>query len=115
MQHFPTATFSYLTNYGCGLTFRGQLPLPMAKILIVDDEPPILMLEKFILEQAGHTISEAYNGQDALKALGVDPSDLSTLLPDLIVLDVMMPLLDGYNVSLKMKDHPRARTVPIIV
>ena len=87
----------------------------MANILCVDDEPPILMLEKFILEQAGHVIFEAYNGQDALKALGVDPSDSTTLLPDLMVLDVMMPLLDGYSVSLRMKDHPRARTIPIIV
>ena len=87
----------------------------MANILIVDDEPPIIMLMKFILQKAGHVISEASNGQEAVKALGIEPPDPAATLPDLVVLDIMMPVMDGYTVAVMMKDCPRTSGIPILI
>ncbi|MBI3553173.1 MAG: response regulator [Elusimicrobia bacterium] len=87
----------------------------MAKILIVDDEPAVVLLMTFILEKVGHTITKAYNGQEALKALGVNPPDPSAELPELILLDVMMPIVDGYTVAITLRNDPRAAVVPILV
>lgn len=87
----------------------------MARILVVDDEPAVVDLVKIILEKAGHSVDEAYNGKEALKALGVDPQDAAAPLPDLVVLDVMMPIVDGYTVAITMKNDARAGRVPLIV
>ena len=87
----------------------------MAKILIVEDEPAVVMLMRFILEKVGHKVTEAGNGQIALQALGVDPENPSAELPDLILLDVMMPIVDGYTVAIALKNSERARSVPILV
>ena len=87
----------------------------MPKLLIVDDEPTLVLLMRTILEKTGHTISEAGNGQEALAALGVSPDDPSAMLPDLVLLDVMMPILDGIAVAAAMRDHPRVSKVPILV
>jgi CheY-like chemotaxis protein len=87
----------------------------VAKILIVDDEPSVVMLMRLILEKSGHQITEAYNGQEALKALGVEPDDQNVPLPDLILLDVMMPIVDGYTVAISLKNFPRTAKIPIIV
>lgn len=87
----------------------------MANILIVDDEQPLVMIMKFVLEKAGHRISAAYNGQEALQALGVDPPDPSAPLPDLVILDVMMPIVDGYTVAAAMQEDPRTARVPLLI
>ncbi|OGS37662.1 MAG: hypothetical protein A2506_10300 [Elusimicrobia bacterium RIFOXYD12_FULL_66_9] len=87
----------------------------MASILIVDDEPSVVMLERFLLEKAGHSVSEACNGQEALEALGVEPENPAASLPDLVLLDVMMPIVDGHAVAKAMSVHPRASKVPILV
>ncbi|MBI3553178.1 MAG: response regulator transcription factor [Elusimicrobia bacterium] len=87
----------------------------MAKILVVDDEPVIVSMMKVILEKAGHAVASAGNGVEAVKALGIDPPDASVHLPDLVVLDIMMPIMDGYTVSVMMKDFPRTSTIPILI
>lgn len=87
----------------------------MARILIVDDEQPIVTLMRFILEKVGHQVDEAHNGQEALAALGVDPKDDTKVLPDLIMMDVMMPIMDGHTATLKIRDCPRTSGVPIVV
>jgi CheY-like chemotaxis protein len=87
----------------------------MARLLVVDDEPTLVLLMRTVLEKAGHTVDEAGNGQEALEKLGVDPDDETKPLPDLVLLDVMMPVLDGTAVAAAMRDHPRARKVPILV
>jgi len=87
----------------------------MAKIMVVDDEPSVVVLIRFILEKVGHTVTQAFNGQEALKALGVDPADPAADLPDLILLDVMMPVVDGYTVAITLRNHPRAGAIPILV
>ena len=87
----------------------------MARILIVDDEDSVVMLMKMVLEKAGHETLEAFNGKEALKLLGVEPPASSAPLPDLILLDVMMPLVDGYTVAVALKNEPRTAKVPIVV
>jgi len=87
----------------------------MANLLIVDDEPTLVLLMRTILEKDGHVAAEACNGQEALITLGVAPDDASKPLPDLVLLDVMMPILDGIAVAAAMRDHPRAAKIPILI
>ena len=87
----------------------------MANLLIVDDEPTLVLLMSTVLEKDGHVVDSAENGQVALAKLGVSPENASAPLPDLILLDVMMPVLDGLGVAAAMKDHPRAGRVPILI
>lgn len=87
----------------------------MAKVLVVDDEPSVVMLLRFILEKSGHTVTEAHNGLEALGALGVKPEDDAADLPDVVVLDVMMPVMDGLEAARAMSVHARASKVPVLV
>jgi len=82
----------------------------MATILVVDDEPDIRLLTKLNLERDGHTIVTASNGEEALDAVTAAP-------PDLIVLDVMMPKVDGWDVLDRLKHHLDARfsEIPVIL
>jgi CheY-like chemotaxis protein len=87
----------------------------LAKILVVDDEPSVVMLMRFVLEKSGHSVTEAHNGQEALKILGVEPEDAGADLPDVVLLDVMMPIMDGLATAQALRGHPRASKVPILV
>ena len=73
----------------------------MKKILIVDDEQDIVESLKFVLEAADFTCYCAYNGEDGLRLA-------KELVPDLIILDVMMPKINGFKISrlLKYKNIP---------
>lgn len=87
----------------------------MARVLVVDDEQAIVTLMRFILEKSGYQVEEAFNGQEALEKLGVDPQDPAKPLPDLIVLDVMMPVMDGHTMSLRLRQDPRTSKIPLLV
>ena len=87
----------------------------MATLLIVDDEPTLVLLMRTVLERDGHIVDSAANGQEALVKLGVAPQNDTAALPDLILLDVMMPVLDGLGVAAAMKGHPRAGLIPILI
>jgi DNA-binding response OmpR family regulator len=80
----------------------------MAKrILVVDDDENILNLEKTILGQKGFDVTGAAGGAEALKLLGERTYDL-------VLLDVMMPEVDGFTVCRKIKDDPRLKDIPVI-
>ncbi|HET7746988.1 MAG TPA: response regulator [Vicinamibacteria bacterium] len=80
----------------------------MAKrILVVDDDENILNLERTILEQKGFDVTGAGGGAEALKILGEKTFDL-------VLLDVMMPEIDGFTVCRKIKEDPRLRELPVI-
>ena len=87
----------------------------MPSILVVDDEPEIITLLRFVLEQDGHSVSSAVHGVDALEKLGVDPLRQELPLPEIIVLDIMMPIMDGYQLNMRLQSHPRTKDIPILV
>jgi CheY-like chemotaxis protein len=87
----------------------------VAGILVVDDEKDVVTLIRFVLEKDGHTVFAAHNGQEALDLLGVNPGTTASAKPDAIVLDIMMPVMDGYTVNTKLQAHPKLRDVPVII
>jgi CheY-like chemotaxis protein len=87
----------------------------MARILVVDDERDVATMLKFMLEKDGHVVATAHNGREALAEIGVEPADESKPLPDLALLDVMMPEMDGYAVCTRMYEDARAKRVPVIM
>jgi len=78
----------------------------MSKILLVDDEPDILEFLKYNLEANGLEVIVGNNGLEALDKLSENP--------DLIILDIMMPHLDGYEVYKKIREREDFKDVPII-
>ncbi len=78
----------------------------MSKILLVDDEPDILEFLKYNLELEGYEITTALNGKEALEKL--------TESTDLVILDLMMPILDGFEVIERMKKDSRFKEIPVI-
>ncbi|MCT7962714.1 response regulator [Laspinema sp. D1] len=76
-------------------------------ILIVDDTPVNLRVLAKILSDRGYKVRKALNGQIALTAC-------QTLLPDVILLDIMMPDMDGYEVCQRLKSDPKTQDIPII-
>jgi signal transduction histidine kinase/DNA-binding response OmpR family regulator len=79
-----------------------------AHVLIVDDEPRNRELLKVMLTPEGLTLTMAASGEEALAMVAQTP-------PDLILLDVMMPGLDGYEVALRIKSNESTRNIPIIM
>jgi DNA-binding response OmpR family regulator len=77
------------------------------KILTVDDEPSITRLVSATLMARGYEVISAGDGPTALVAAKVD-------LPDLIVLDIMMPKMDGKEVRRRLNDDPKTRDIPIL-
>ncbi|MBX3054892.1 MAG: hybrid sensor histidine kinase/response regulator [Anaerolineae bacterium] len=80
---------------------------PLATILVVDDKPENLQLLSQILGRAGYRVQVVGDGRAALHASQIDP-------PDLILLDIMMPEMDGYELCRQFKAAPQTRNVPII-
>jgi DNA-binding response OmpR family regulator len=77
-------------------------------VLVADDDADILALVRFRLERAGCTVLAASDGQTALE-LALDAE------PDLAVLDVTMPRLDGYEVTRRLREREATRRIPIIL
>ncbi|MBI5242415.1 MAG: response regulator [Elusimicrobia bacterium] len=87
----------------------------MAEVLVVDDDADVRKMMAAILDKAGHKVSTCASGQETLKELGIQPNDASVELPDLLVLDIMMPKSDGYTVGTAIRNNPRTRGIPILV
>ncbi|MFH1725661.1 MAG: response regulator [Elusimicrobiota bacterium] len=87
----------------------------MATILVVDDEPEIVLLLRFILEKDGHKVHDAANGVVALERLGVQPPSQDVVMPALIILDIMMPVMDGYTLNNRLQKEEKTQTIPILV
>lgn len=79
-----------------------------AKILIVEDEPAVLEMISFVLEQAGFETQQAANSEEARRQLSASP-------PDLILMDWMLPGMSGIELTRVLKSDPVTRDIPIIV
>jgi two-component system response regulator VicR len=77
-----------------------------AKIMVVDDEPDVVDLIKLVLESDGYTVITAYSGKESLEKL-----DKET--PDLILLDIMMPQMDGWEVFRRIRADERTANIPV--
>ena len=80
----------------------------MATVLVIDDDPNTLRLVGYMLERSGFDVRLAGDGEDGLAKASQQP-------PDLIVLDVMMPGLNGYQVCERLRADPRTASIPIII
>jgi len=78
------------------------------KILIVDDEVDLVKTIKFSMEAEGYMVLASYNGEDALNQARKEN-------PDLIVLDIMLPKLDGYKVCRLLKFDEQYKNIPILM
>ncbi|MBI2144316.1 response regulator [Candidatus Woesearchaeota archaeon] len=78
------------------------------KILVIDDEPNILKLVSFILESKGYEAVEASSGREGIEKARKEK-------PDMIVLDVMMPGMDGFETARKIKAEPAMGSIPILM
>jgi DNA-binding response OmpR family regulator len=76
------------------------------KILVVDDEEDIVNLVRLILEDAGYAVSAVTDGRDALATIARDKFDL-------VLLDIMMPFLSGWEVLEAMRSRDETRDVPV--
>jgi CheY-like chemotaxis protein len=79
----------------------------MSKILIAEDNPVNRELLRELLEMRGHTIVEACDGEEALRII-------EQTQPDLVLLDIGMPLLDGFGVIRKIRENPRFASMPVV-
>ncbi|MEI6243360.1 MAG: response regulator [Chlamydiota bacterium] len=79
------------------------------KILVIDDEEDIVKMLAIRLTHAGYEIQTAFNGKEGFDILCKDPSF------DLILLDLIMPVMDGYEFAHLVQKDPNLRTIPIIL
>jgi DNA-binding response OmpR family regulator len=84
----------------------------MAKILIAEDEPDIRKLIKFTLEYAGHQVIVTQNGTEVLE--NAQEMAEKNQPPDLIILDVRMPRMTGYEVCKRIKEIDKLASVPVV-
>lgn len=78
------------------------------KILLADDEEDIKIVIKIYLESKGHTVVTAFDGLDA-----IDKAESEK--PDLILLDIMMPIMNGFEVCSRLKENKATASIPIVM
>lgn len=77
-------------------------------ILVVDDEPDIVFILTTALKKHGYRTEEAFNGLEALEKI-------TAHAPDAIIMDIMMPKLDGHSVNLQLKKNPKTAAIPVLI
>lgn len=80
----------------------------MAKILVVDDEPDIVRFVVKTMESRGHDVTKAVNGKLAIEQVAKDR-------PDVIILDLNLPEMDGFEVCRRLKGDPATSDIPIVM
>jgi putative two-component system response regulator len=78
------------------------------RVLVVDDEPQNRRFMRRILEPIGYEVAEAADGEEALATIGKEA-------PDIVLLDIQMPRMDGYTVCRTLKHDPKTRLVPVVI
>ena len=80
------------------------------RVLLVEDDHDVRVAVRLTLEDEGYQVDSATDGRRALELL-----DRSAQLPDLIVLDLMMPGMDGWEFANRLREHARLRSIPVVV
>ncbi|MBI4511986.1 MAG: response regulator [Deltaproteobacteria bacterium] len=80
----------------------------MPHILVVDDEPEIVKMVARIMEARGHRVTTARDGQEALDVVARDR-------PDVVVLDLNIPKLDGFEVCRRLKGDDKTKSIPVVM
>ena len=78
------------------------------QVLVTDDDPVVIELTRQLLEDDGWTVRSAANGQEALDALADE-------LPDVMLLDLMMPVMDGFETLRRLRGNPDTANLPVII
>jgi DNA-binding response OmpR family regulator len=78
------------------------------KILIADDEPNIVMSLEFLMRRSGYEVATATDGEETLRLIG-------EFRPDLVLLDIMLPVRDGFEVCQKIREDPRWRELKVVM
>ena len=78
------------------------------RIMIVEDEESLLKLESILLSAKGYFVTGVRDGEAALE-------EIRSNKPDLVLLDIMLPLLDGFEVCRRIKENPETGTIPVIM
>lgn len=81
--------------------------MPSQKILLADDEEPVREVVRPMLEYGGYAVEEASNGHETIELV-------REVEPDMVLLDLNMPDMDGYTVLLKLKSHLQRHNIPVI-
>jgi CheY-like chemotaxis protein len=80
----------------------------VARVLVVDDEEPILSIVAEVVEEMGHQVQRAANGREALQMV-------RTALPDIVLSDVMMPFVNGFELCRAIKTDPATRHIVVLL
>lgn len=78
------------------------------KVLIVDDEPGIIVALQFLMEQNGYATMVAFSGEEAMEAVAKHH-------PDLMLLDIMLPVVDGFEVCQRVRENPSWNNIRIVL
>jgi DNA-binding response OmpR family regulator len=78
------------------------------KILIVDDEPSIIVALQFLMEQNGYETLVAFSGEEAMETIAAHR-------PDLVLLDIMLPVVDGFEVCQRIRENPAWQAIRIVL
>ncbi len=78
------------------------------KILVVEDEESLLMLERILLSSKGYSVTGVMDGKAAME-------EIATNRPDLVILDIMLPEMDGFEVCRQIKENPVTKSIPVVM
>ncbi len=80
----------------------------MSKVLVVEDSPPQREMISALLKHSGMTVTSASDGVEALEQILED-------CPDIVVLDIVMPRMNGYELCRRLKDNPKTKELPVVM
>lgn len=91
-----------------GYEEKGEHNMSRKKIMVVEDEESLIKLESILLTSRGYQVCSMQNGREALDSLQKES-------PDLVLLDVMLPEIDGFEVCRQIKENPLTCHIPVIL
>jgi len=97
-----------MKDQGNGIHRTGRQGSQMSRVLVIDDEPDVLLLCKLNLEHAGHEVIQAEEGARGLMMARAEH-------PDVVVLDLMLPWVNGYQILAALQEDDATRDLPVVI